>query len=75
MVNTGTQLTLEEFLALPDGDIYYELVDGQAIPKVSPKYFHSTLHFTSNFANQPWDSVQGEGSSPSRVGNSLKTSW
>ena len=42
MVNTETQLTLEEFLALPDGDIYYELIDGQAIPKVSPKYFHST---------------------------------
>lgn len=43
MINTGNQLTLEEFLALPDGDIYYEFVDGQAIPKVSPKYFHSTL--------------------------------
>jgi Uma2 family endonuclease len=45
MVGIGTKLTLEEFLALPDGDIYYEFVDGEAIPKVSPKYFHSTLQF------------------------------
>lgn len=43
MVNTGTQLTLEEFLALPEGDVNYEFVDNQAVPKVSPKYFHSTL--------------------------------
>jgi Uma2 family endonuclease len=43
MVGIGTQLTLEEFLALPDGDIYYEFVDGQAVPKVSPKFFHSSL--------------------------------
>ena len=45
MVGIGTKLTLEEFLALPDGDVYYEFVDGEAIPKVSPKYFHSTLQF------------------------------
>ena len=37
MVNTGTQLTLEEFLALPEADVNYEFVDGQAVPKVSPK--------------------------------------
>lgn len=43
MVNTGTQLTLEEFLALSEGDVNYEFVDGQAVAKVSPKYFHSTL--------------------------------
>ncbi|MGL5065060.1 MAG: Uma2 family endonuclease [Microcoleus sp.] len=43
MVGIGTQLTLEEFLALPDGDVYYEFVDGQAVAKVSPKFFHSSL--------------------------------
>ncbi|MEO8890988.1 MAG: Uma2 family endonuclease [Coleofasciculaceae cyanobacterium] len=43
MVGIGTKLTLEEFLALPDGDLYYEFVDGQAVPKVSPKFFHSSL--------------------------------
>ncbi|MBD1831481.1 Uma2 family endonuclease [Cyanobacteria bacterium FACHB-472] len=42
-VSKGNQLTLQEFLALPEGDVIYEFVDGQAVPKVSPKYFHSTL--------------------------------
>ncbi|MBE9093894.1 Uma2 family endonuclease [Tychonema sp. LEGE 07203] len=45
MVGIGTKLTLAEYLALPDSDVYYEFVDGEAIPKVSPKYFHSTLQF------------------------------
>ncbi|MEG4029538.1 MULTISPECIES: Uma2 family endonuclease [unclassified Microcoleus] len=43
MVDIGTKLTLAEFLALPDGDIYCEFVDGEAVPKVSPKIFHSSL--------------------------------
>jgi len=37
------KLTLAEFLALPEEDIACELVDGEAIPKMSPKFFHSTL--------------------------------
>ncbi len=36
-------LTLAEFFSLPEGDVTYELVNGQAVPKVSPKYFHSAL--------------------------------
>ncbi len=43
MLNTGTRLTLQEFLTLTEGDVNYEFVDGQAVPKVSPKFFHSTL--------------------------------
>ncbi|MEG4997543.1 Uma2 family endonuclease [Microcoleus sp. B4-D4] len=43
MVGIGTKLTLAEFLALPDPDVYYEFVDGEAVPKVSPKFFHSSL--------------------------------
>lgn len=43
MVGIGTKLTLAEFLALPDGDIYCEFVDGEAVPKVSPKFFDSSL--------------------------------
>lgn len=42
-MTTKTYLTLEEFWALPPGETAYELVDGKAIPKVSPKYFHSSL--------------------------------
>lgn len=43
MLTNKTNLTLEEFWALPEGETAYELVNGEAIPKVSPKYFHSTL--------------------------------
>ncbi|WP_333437412.1 hypothetical protein [Microcoleus sp. D2_18a_D3] len=41
MLQTKTQLTLEEFFALPEGesDITYELIDEQAVPKLSPKNF------------------------------------
>lgn len=35
-------LSLEEFLALPDSE-NSELIDGEAIPKVSPKRFHAGL--------------------------------
>jgi Uma2 family endonuclease len=43
MVNTTTKkLTKAEFWALADAaDITYELIDGRAKPKMSPKYFHA----------------------------------
>jgi Uma2 family endonuclease len=59
MIKTGSQLTLEEFIALPDGDIYYEFVDGQAIPKVSPKYFHSTLQLALGSLIRVWSKGKG----------------
>lgn len=37
------QLTLQQFLEMPDGDITYEFVQGQLVPKMSPKQFHSTV--------------------------------
>ncbi len=37
------KLTLEQFLSLPEGDVSYELVDGEVVPKMSPKFFHSVL--------------------------------
>jgi Uma2 family endonuclease len=45
ILQANNQLTLQEFLNIPpgEGDITYELVDGQAIPKMSPKKFHSKL--------------------------------
>lgn len=45
MLQVNTQLTLQEFLNLPlgEGDITYELIEGQAVPKMSPKKFHSKL--------------------------------
>jgi Uma2 family endonuclease len=43
MVNATTKkLTKAEFWALADAaDITYELIDGIAVPKMSPKYFHA----------------------------------
>ncbi|MEH1971072.1 Uma2 family endonuclease [Nostoc sp.] len=45
ILQAKNQLTLQEFLNLPpgEGDITYELVDGQASPKMAPKKFHSKL--------------------------------
>ncbi|MCC5646546.1 Uma2 family endonuclease [Nostoc sp. CHAB 5824] len=45
ILQAKNQLTLQEFLNLPtgEGDVTYELVDGQAIPKMSPKFFHAKL--------------------------------
>lgn len=37
------KLTLEQFLNLPEADESFELIDGEAIKKMSPKYFHSSL--------------------------------
>ncbi|MCC5616720.1 Uma2 family endonuclease [Nostoc sp. CHAB 5836] len=48
MIQFKTQLTLEEFLTLPEGDITYELIDGEAVAKfkndeMAPKFFHSCI--------------------------------
>lgn len=59
MIKTGTQLTLEEFLALSEMDVNYEFVDGQAIAKVSPKYFHSTLQAAFIILIRAWCKGKG----------------
>jgi Uma2 family endonuclease len=42
MLATTKKLTKAEFWALADAsDRTYELIDGVAVPKMSPKYFHS----------------------------------
>ncbi|MBN3910420.1 MAG: Uma2 family endonuclease [Nostoc sp. NMS1] len=48
MIQLKTQLTLEEFLTLPEGDIIYELIDGEAVPKFKndemvQKFFHRSI--------------------------------
>ena len=37
----SAQLTLKDFLAMPEGDVAHELVDGRVVPKLAPKRFHS----------------------------------
>lgn len=58
-VSPGNNLTLEEFLALPEGDVNYEFVEGQAVPKVSPKYFHSTLQTALLLLIRAWCKGKG----------------
>jgi Uma2 family endonuclease len=53
-ISPGTKLTLEEFLALPEGDVNYEFVEGHAVPKVSPKFFHSTLQLALGSLLRAW---------------------
>ncbi|MEO1765308.1 MAG: Uma2 family endonuclease, partial [Cyanobacteria bacterium J06629_18] len=62
MVVQNQQLTLKEFLNLPpgEGDITYELIDGQAIPKMSPKKFHSVLTRAFLFIIDVWCEDKGE---------------
>ncbi|OUL23742.1 hypothetical protein BV372_29580 [Nostoc sp. T09] len=61
ILQANNQLTLQEFLNLSpgEGDITYELVDGQAIPKMSPKKFHSKL--TRALLNLIEELCQGKG--------------
>lgn len=54
MVNIKNKLTLQEFLALPAEDTNHEFVDGYVVPKVSPKYFHSTLQVALCFLLRTW---------------------
>lgn len=59
MVSTKNKLTLQEFFALPAEDLNYEFVDGYAVPKVSPKYFHSTLQLALCFLLRTWCKGKG----------------
>lgn len=60
---TKQELTLEQFLSLPDEDITYELIDGEAIAKMSPKRFHSRVTIALSSLLLEWNQTlenQGE---------------
>jgi Uma2 family endonuclease len=59
MVSSTTRLTLEEFLALPEADVTYEYIDGQAVPKMSPKGFHSAVQAALLILLQSWCQEKG----------------
>ena len=54
MVISTDKLTIEEFFQLTEGDRPYELVDGKAIPKMSPKSFHSAVQAALLILLQNW---------------------
>ena len=59
---SSKSLTLPEFLSLTDadGDITYELVAGEAIAKMSPKFFHSRLTGALFLVLDRWNQGRGE---------------
>ena len=59
MVSSTNKLTIEEFFALPEGDRPYELVNGKAILKMSPKFFHSRLQKTLLIILDSWAKNKG----------------
>lgn len=59
MVSSTTRLTLEEFLALPEADVTYEYIEGQAVPKMAPKFFHSRIQKTLLLLLDRWSENKG----------------
>lgn len=53
------KLTLEEFLALPEGEPSCELIDGEAVPKMSPKRFHCGIQKAFLFLLDGWTRNKG----------------
>ncbi len=54
------KLTIEEILELSEGDITYELKEGAAHPKISPKRFHSRLTGALYQLLSDWNKERGE---------------
>ncbi len=54
------RLTIAEFQALPEVDLTYELVEGEAIPKMSPKRFHSRVTGALFILLNQWSQERGE---------------
>jgi Uma2 family endonuclease len=59
MVASTKYLTLQEFFELPEGDRPYELINGQAIPKMPPKSFHSAVQAAVIVLLQNWIQRKG----------------
>lgn len=59
MVASNKKLTIEEFFNLPEGETACELIDGQAIAKVSPKFFHSRVQKTLLIILDDWAKNRG----------------
>jgi len=52
-------LTLAEYLALPESETGYELIDGQAIAKMSPKWLHATSTGSLHLIFHTWSQDRG----------------
>ncbi len=61
MSPSKTKFSLQEFLAMPESGERSELIDGEIIAKVSPKYKHSTLQLRLLLALNQWCESSGSG--------------
>ena len=59
MIQSTIKLTLEEFFALLVSDVAYELIEGQAIPKMSPKRFHAGVQKALLILMDAWAENKG----------------
>jgi len=59
-IQANPSLTLEAFLNLPSDGLTYELIDGQAIAKMSPKKFHARLTRVLLNLLEDWAGDKGE---------------
>ena len=55
-----TQISLEDFLASPEASDRHELIDGQIIPKLAPKRFHSKTQRALLKILEDWGKGKGE---------------
>ncbi len=53
-------LTLADYLALPEVETSYELMEGRAVPKMSPKRFHSKTQKAFLYLLDRWCGQKGE---------------
>lgn len=61
MTSSKTKFSLQEFLSLPESGERTELIDGEIVSKVSPKYQHSTLQLRLLLALNQWCESSGSG--------------
>ena len=59
MIQSTIKLTLEEFFALSVSDVAYELIEGEAIPKMSPKRFHAGVQKALLILMDAWAENKG----------------
>jgi len=59
MIQSAKKLTIEEFFALSVSDVAYELIEGEAIPKMSPKRFHAGVQKALLILMDAWAENKG----------------
>ena len=59
MIQSTRKLTVEEFFALSVSDVAYELIEGQAIPKMSPQRFHAGVQKALLILMDAWAENKG----------------